>query len=68
MSILIYFEKSYLQAMSSPPTPTEDGIGVVTLTVREAEEVKNEVTVLETKGKSKENTSSGQPWKEVSML
>ena len=41
MAILDYFEKvskTRLQAMSS--APTEDGIGVVNLTVREIEEVK----------------------------
>ena len=54
MSLLNYFEKvqkTPLQAM--PSAPTEDGKHVVNLTVRETEEVTNEVAVLENKGKKR---------------
>ena len=59
MSILNYFEKvpkNSLQAMSS--APTEEGgrhVGVVNLTERETDEVPNEVTMLENKGRKRRN-------------
>ena len=57
MSILNYFEKvpkNPLQAMSSAPTE-EAGrhVGVANLTERETEEVTNEVTMLEDKGRKR---------------
>ena len=68
MSILNYFEKvpkNPLQAMSSAPKE-EAGrhVGVVNLTERETEEVTNEVTMLENRGRKRRTTSSGQPRKE----
>ena len=59
MSILNYFEKvpkTPLQATSSAPTEEANGhVGVVNLTERETEEVKNEVTMLENKGRKRKN-------------
>ena len=65
MAILDYFEKvskTRLQAMSS--APTENGIGVVNLTVREIEEVKMKSLCWRPKVESEENTSSGHRRKE----
>ena len=60
MSILNYFEKvpkNPLQAIMSSALTEEAGrhVGVVNLTERETEEVTNEVTMLENKGRKRRN-------------